>query len=139
MFFFSNTKCTTIYVHVLVLTFVTFTQQVEQNNADVIIIYFLQTISLECKSVTEFDFGFKLDKHPRLCFEYLDRYAVQAHNLHWLRYSSSLNTSIRVRNYHLNNIHSLTPSVRKGYQCVCIHCFKQLKRLCCKHSIFMQS
>ena len=55
---------------------------------------------VECKSVTDFDLGFKLDKHPRPCFEHLDRNAVSAHNLHGLRCSSSLNTSISVGNYY---------------------------------------
>jgi hypothetical protein len=35
------------------------------------------------------------------CFEHVDRYA---HNLHGLRCSSSLNTSISVGNYYINNI-----------------------------------
>jgi hypothetical protein len=47
---------------------------------------------LTCTSVTDFDLRFKLDKHPRPCFEHLDRYAVSAHNLHELRCSSSLVT-----------------------------------------------
>ena len=57
-------------------------------------------------SVTDFDLGFKLDKHPRPCFEHFDRYAVSAHNLHGLRCSSSLNTSISVGNYYLPHIYS---------------------------------
>jgi hypothetical protein len=72
---------------------------------------FCWTISLECKSVTDFDLGFKLDKHPRPFFEHLDRYAVSAHNLHALRCSSSLNTSISVPFLssinHLNTWHSV--------------------------------
>jgi hypothetical protein len=49
-------------------------------------------------SVTDFDLGFKLDKHPRPC------YAVSVHNLHGLRCSSSLNTSISVGNYYIYNL-----------------------------------
>jgi hypothetical protein len=52
-------------------------------------------------SVTDFDLGFKLDKYTRPCFEHVNRYA---HNLHGLRCSSSLNTSISVGDYYINNI-----------------------------------
>ena len=40
-----------------------------------------------------------IHKHPRPCFQHLDRYAVSAHNLHGFRCSSSLNTSISVGSY----------------------------------------
>ena len=61
-----------------------------------ILYIFLWTIWLECTSVTDFDLGFKLDKHPRPCFEHIDSYAVSTHSLYGLRCSSSLNTSISV-------------------------------------------
>ena len=55
---------------------------------------------------TDFDLGFKLDKHPRPCFEHLDRYAVSAHNLHGL----TLNTSISVGNYYLLHVYKYDPT-----------------------------
>ena len=83
------------------------------------------------KSVTDFDLGFKLDKHPRPCFEHLDRYAVLPHNLHGLRCSSRLNTSISVSNYCLM-VSSHTESKHISY---CASIIFTVSSLCLKINV----